>query len=61
MNNKRILILQKIDLFKQMYKNNLIHNSELIAGYELLEKMYKCKIDKTTLDIEFLRGRKKRK
>lgn len=59
MNNKRLLILQKIELFKLMYQNNLIKNNELLQGYELLEKMYKCKIDRTTLDIDFKRGRKR--
>lgn len=60
MNNKRILILQKIDLFNQMYRNNLIQNKELLNAYDLLEKMYKCKIDRVTLDIEFNRGRKRK-
>lgn len=59
MTNKRVLILQKIDLFNQMYRNNLIQNKELLNAYDLLEKMYNCKIDRVTLDIEFNRGRKR--
>lgn len=59
MTNKRVLILQKIDLYNQMYRNNLIQNKDLLDCYDLLEKMYKCKIDRVTLDINFNRGRKR--
>lgn len=58
--NKRVLILQKIDLYNQIYRNNLIQNKELLLAYDNLEKIYKCNINRTTLDINFKRGRKRK-
>lgn len=60
MNNKRIIILQKLDIFKKMYQYNLIHNSELLDEFKHLEESYNCKINPVTLDITFKRGRRKK-
>ena len=60
MTTKRLLISQKIELFKEMYKNNLIKNYDLMNGFQYLENKYKCTIDPTTLDIVFKRGRKRK-
>ena len=60
MSNKRIIILHKIDLFKQMYYNNLIQNKDLMNGFIYLENKYNCKINPVTLDITFKRGRRKK-
>lgn len=60
MADKRTIILQKIDLFKQMYLNNLIQNKDLMNGFTYLENKYQCEIDPVTLDIKFKIGRKRK-